>query len=299
MTEHNKIFLKHKQEYEENGYTIFRNVIDKDLLKEANDHLRFLSKKFPNLRPEHYHHPLIRDDAFWVRLVTDHRLLDIVQLFLGPNIANFTAHYICKPAYDGQAVLWHQDGAYWNLQPMEAATLWLAIDYSGPENGCLRMIPKSHQLPIQQLRLNQEVPNMLFSMIDYEFDPTAAVDIVLEPGDVSVHNPFIIHGSEANTSANRRCGLDMGFIKSSTKVGNKDLYLYPILARGNAVSDVNNYRPWPKFDKEKTISFKGCEYWNDIIKLKNSLYSTIKDNSDVITVTNRMIERLKEGSTSE
>ena len=242
--------------------------------------------------------PLIRDDAFWVRLITDDRLLDIAQLFLGPNIANFTAHYICKPPYNGQAVLWHQDGAYWNLQPMEAATLWLAIDYSRPENGCLKMIPGSHLLPLQKLKLTEEVPNMLFSKTDYQVNPEEAVDIILEPGDVSVHNPFIIHGSEANNSPNRRCGLDMGFIKTSTKVGNKDLYLYPILARGKEVVGINNYRPWPEYDKEKTISFKGCTQWNEYVRKKNKFFLQNKDDSDVLMVTQRMIDRLKEGTTS-
>lgn len=187
MAKYNKKLIKNIEEYEKKGYTIFRNVIDKELLAEANEHLKFLSEKFPNLRPEHYHHPLIRDDAFWVRLVTDNRLLDIAELFLGPNIANFTAHYICKPPYTGKAVLWHQDGAYWNLQPMEAVTLWLAMDYSGPENGCLRMIPGSHKLPLAKLRLSEEVPNMLFSTTDYQVDASTAVDIILEPGLTITH----------------------------------------------------------------------------------------------------------------
>jgi len=298
MEDYSKKLTKHKKEYEEKGYTIFRNVIDKELLEEANKHLDFLSRRFPDLRPEHYHHPLIRDDAFWVRLITDDRLLDIAQLFLGSNIANFTAHYICKPPYNGQAVLWHQDGAYWNLQPMEAITLWLAIDYSGPENGCLKMIPGSHLLPLQKLKLTEEVPNMLFSKTDYQVNPEESVDIILEPGDVSVHNPFIIHGSEANKSPNRRCGLDMGFIQTSTKVGNKDLYLYPILARGKEVVGINNYRPWPEYDEEKTILFNGCTQWNEYVRKKNKFFLQNKDDSDVLVVTKRMIDRLKEGTTS-
>jgi phytanoyl-CoA hydroxylase len=287
-----------KKEYEEKGYTVFRNVIDSALIKEVNQHLEFLSKKFSNLRPEHYHHPLIRDDAFWVRLVTDNRLLNIAQLFLGKNIANFTAHYICKPPYDGQAVLWHQDGAYWNLQPMKAATLWLAIDHSNPDNGCLRVIPGSHHLPLQELKLDDSEPNMLFSGIDYEIDTSKAVDIILQPGDVSVHNPFIIHGSKANKSPNRRCGLDMGFIETSTKVGNKDLYMYPILARGKSVPGINNYRQWPQYDKDKTIYFAGCEQWNDYIIDKNKYFVPNENDEDVLTVTERMISRLKNGTTS-
>ena len=289
---------EHQKEYEQNGYTIFRNVIDSDLIQEVNNHLEFLAKKFPDLRPEHYHHPLIRDDAFWVRLVTDYRLLNIVSLFLGENIANFTAHYICKPPYNGQAVLWHQDGAYWNLEPMKAVSLWLAIDHSNTDNGCLRVIPGSHHLPLQELKLDDSEPNMLFSGIDYEIDTSKAVDIILQPGDVSVHNPFIIHGSKSNKSANRRCGLDMGFIETSTKVGNKDLYMYPILAQGKPIPGINNYRKWPQYDKDKTIHFAGCEKWNEYILDKNKYFVHNENDEDVLKVTERMINRLKNGTTS-
>lgn len=125
--------------YERDGFAIFRNVLGPDLIAEARAHIEWLGRRYPDLRPEHYHHPLMRDDAFWVRLVTDSRLLDIAELFVGPDIACFTSHYICKPARDGHPVLWHQDGAYWDLRPMRAVALWLAIDRSEPENGCLRM----------------------------------------------------------------------------------------------------------------------------------------------------------------
>lgn len=289
-----------KEEFNRYGFTIFRNIIDNELLELANKHIEFLSKKFPHLRPEHYHHPLIRDDAFWVKLVMDKRILDIAEIFLGPNIANFTAHYICKPAYTGQPVLWHQDGAYWNLQPMNAITLWLAIDSSTPENGCLKMIPNTHNLPLQKLKLRKDMPNMLYSEINYKFDASSAIDITLNPGDISVHNPFVIHGSEANNSSMRRCGLDMGFVATTTKVANKDLYLYPLLARGNSVEGINQYRPWPEYDINKTIPFPGCEKWNDLIEVKNNNSSFMnKSDEDVEVVTARMISRLKEGTTSE
>jgi len=134
--------------YERDGFAIFRNVLDPELLEEVAAHVEWLGKRYPELRPEHYHHPLMRDDAFWVRLVTDSRLLDIAELFVGPNIACFTAHYICKPPLDGHAVLWHQDGAYWDLRPMHAVTLWLAMERSRPANGCLKRLPGPHLEPL-------------------------------------------------------------------------------------------------------------------------------------------------------
>ncbi|MEM6402818.1 MAG: phytanoyl-CoA dioxygenase family protein [Cyanobacteria bacterium P01_D01_bin.116] len=295
------------EQYEKDGFAIFRNVIDKDLIEEARHHVNWLAKKYPDLRPEHWHHPLMRDDAFWVRLVTDDKLLDIVELFLGCDIACFTSHYICKPPFDGQPVLWHQDGAYWKLQPMEAITLWLAIDESTPENGCLKMIPGSHKLPLQKPELRTKSSNMLFSSINTSFvesliKTSEVIDVVLQPGDVSIHHPQMIHCSERNTSPKRRCGLDIGYIKSSTHISNRDLYLDPILVRGNPVEGINNYRMLPEYDAQKTISFQGYENWNDKIKqmnITNHCIDTKKKDEVVMDIALRMIQRLREGSLKE
>ncbi|MEU0438110.1 hypothetical protein ABZ153_42360 [Streptomyces sp. NPDC006290] len=91
------VLEKAAAEYAEQGFSIIRNVVPQDLLEEVSAHVDWLTRKYPDLRPEHFHHPLIRNDAFWARLVSDPRLVDIAAFFLGPDLACFTAHYICKP----------------------------------------------------------------------------------------------------------------------------------------------------------------------------------------------------------
>lgn len=120
-----------KAQYETDGYAIFRNVVDADLVREASAHIDWLIAKHPDMRPEKLWHTLVVTDPFWVRLVSDPRLLDLGQLFLGPNLALLASHYIAKPPFEGLPVLMHQDGSYWPLDPMEVITLWLAVDHSG------------------------------------------------------------------------------------------------------------------------------------------------------------------------
>ena len=122
----------------------------------------------------------LRDDPFWVRLVSDDRLLDIAELFVGPDLALFASHYISKPPYSGQPVLWHQDAAFWPLDPMEVVTLWLAVDHSTPENGCVRVIPGSHRPESPEMRDNTS-STVLGKEIAVEVDESQAVDIVLRP----------------------------------------------------------------------------------------------------------------------
>src|SRR5438067_268260 len=80
----------------------------------------------------------------------DERLLDIAETLVGPNIALFNASYFCKAPRNGSPVLWHQDRWYWPIKS-DVVTLWLAIDDSTPENGCLRVIPGSQYTSLTKL----------------------------------------------------------------------------------------------------------------------------------------------------
>jgi phytanoyl-CoA hydroxylase len=241
------------QRYERDGFVIFRNVLDSDLLSQASEHVAWLQGRNPELRGEDLGHQLVARDPFWVRLISDDRLLDIAERFVGPDIALFASHYICKPPYAGRPVLWHQDGAYWPLEPMEVITLWLAIDDSTPENGCLRVIPRSHQGVLHDLRQRADVDSVLGSESATEVDASLAVDLTLSAGDVEVHHPRIVHGSNANTSAHRRCGLTIRYIPTSTRItAAEQPYPSALLLRGRP--GVNIYQPWPEPDPEQTFA---------------------------------------------
>ena len=86
-----------RKQYQEDGYLIFKKVLDVNLLQETSNHVDWLMEKNPDLRPEKLGHFLMSDDPFWVRLVGDGRLLDIAELCVGENIALFDSHYIGKP----------------------------------------------------------------------------------------------------------------------------------------------------------------------------------------------------------
>jgi phytanoyl-CoA hydroxylase len=251
-----------KQKYDQDGYAVFDNVLDSDLMKDTKEHIDWLITKNPGVRPERLGKDFVKDDPFWVRLVSDDRLLDIAEQFIGPNIALFASHYISKPAFDGHPVLWHQDGGYWPLQPMEVVTLWLAVDDSLPENGCLRVIPKTHTLQLQAHKKNTEVESVLESEVDPSLvDESKAVDLILKSGSVSVHHPNVIHGSNANHSPLRRCGLTIRYIPTSTKIITEKQWPCAFLLRGEAVPGVNEYLPKPKYTAERHMHFRGCESW--------------------------------------
>jgi phytanoyl-CoA hydroxylase len=253
-----------RAQYERDGYVIFRDVLDPDLIAEVRQHVDWLQRRHPNLRPENLHHRLVQKDPFWLRLVSDDRLVDIAAQFIGPDVALFASHYICKPAGDGLPVLWHQDGSYWPLEPMEVVTLWLAVDDATPENGCMRVIPGTQHLDLQELRKREDVENVLgSSMDDALVDESRAVDVALNAGDVSVHHPNVVHGSNANKSDKRRCGLTIRYIPTSTRIKLPEGETHPsaFLLRGKAVPGVNVYNPRPKYVEGECMPFRGCEDW--------------------------------------
>lgn len=245
------------EQYERDGYTIFRDVIDEELIAEAADHVVWLGRRHPEVRPEQLGHTFLRDDPFWVRLISDARLLDLAELFVGPDIALFASHYISKPPYSGQQVLWHQDGAFWPLEPVKVVTLWLAVDHSTPDNGCVRLIPGSHRRDLAAIRDNTEVENVLGAEMAAEVDESQAVDMVLAPGDVEVHHPNIVHGSNANTSPNRRCGLTIRYIPTSTRITG-DEQPYPSAFHLRGAPGVNTYQPLPVYDPACHFPFRGA-----------------------------------------
>jgi len=202
-------------------------------------------------RPEDMDVPHLRDPGLFEWLFDD-AILDLVEPILGPDIALFSSHFLCKPAGTGKRVPWHQDSYYWRhlLDPMEVVTVWLAIDASGDENGAMRIVPRTH----------------LSGDADYEEADTAintfpkeiarrnrneatAVTLDLEPNHCSLHSAALYHGSEANRSTLRRCGYTMRFISTHTKFNQEHAYYHQIyLARGrdragNTYGDPSVARP--------------------------------------------------------
>ena len=250
-----------KDEFEREGFVIVRKAIDGDLVREAQEHVRWLLARNPDVRPEQLHADMAREDPFWIRLVSDNRLLDIAGQFVGPDIALFATHYICKPPRTGQAVLWHQDGSYWPLDPMEVVTLWLAVSDSTPENGCMRVIPRTQHMKLDEVVERKDVANVLGSAMHQDLvNESAAVDVVLQAGDVSIHHPNLVHGSEANLSDKWRMGLTIRYIPTSTRITKEDIGS-PFLFRGKAVPGVNNYLPKPRYVEGRHMPFRGKESW--------------------------------------
>ncbi|MFW6038916.1 MAG: phytanoyl-CoA dioxygenase family protein, partial [bacterium] len=148
-------------------------------------------------------------------------VLDLVEPIIGPDIALWSSHFICKPAGKGKRVPWHEDSAYWKgrLDPMDVVTVWLAIDPSTPQNGCMRVVPGSHVNGFSEYEPVAEREKEVFAREIKGADrfEHEAVDCVLEPNQCSIHHAKCVHGSHANTGHMRRCGYTMRYMPTTVK----------------------------------------------------------------------------------
>lgn len=178
--------------------------------------------------------PHFRDERLLKFLLSD-EVLDLVEPLIGPNIGLWSSHFICKEPLIGKQTPWHEDSAYWNgrLSSFDKIiTVWLAIDRSTKENGCMRVIPGTHTDGFSEYEEVDGSQN-IFSTEIKKVDNEKAVYFELEPGECSVHDSRIIHGAAANTSEFRRCGYTMRYFSTDAKVYEEKNQNHKIwLARG-------------------------------------------------------------------
>lgn len=249
-------------EYEDRGFTVIEDILDSDEISCVQEHVSWLMRKYPETDPELLEHWFMRDDPFWLSLCAHDKLIDIAGAFLGVHdIALFASHYVVKMGQTGKAIHWHQDGSYWPLEPMEVISLWLAVDDSTVDNGCMQVVPYSHSDGLSVTNLSSDDFNRNVAESEDKVHLTEAQissikNVELKAGSISIHHPMLIHGSLANHSEKRRAGLTLRYIPSTTKViedpqdidGKASGSVY--LMRGERRA-VNRYREIPHFDETK------------------------------------------------
>ena len=153
----------------------------------------------------------------FLNLAMEEGVRKILGQILGPDVLLWGSQLFCKPAAVGMEIPWHQDGAYWPIRPLANISAWIAIDRVRRENACLKVIPGSH--------LNGLKPHQIDSRKNLALDRTVnpehlnkeeAVDIELEPGELVFFDVYLMHGSNANTSGERRAGLVYRYMPSTS-----------------------------------------------------------------------------------
>ena len=164
--------------------------------------------------------------TFLYDLVRHPKVLDAVEGVLGPNILCWSANFFTKEPKTTNFISWHQDLTYWGLDPADIVTAWIALSPATVESGCMRFVPGTHKMEVVSHKDTFAEENMLSrgQEVEVDVDENDAVDVVLQPGEMSLHHVKLIHGSNANQSDDRRIGYAIRYMPTHVRqvVGDRD-----------------------------------------------------------------------------
>jgi hypothetical protein len=217
-------------EYQRDGYVIPSFTLASAKVEQLQQTLNELIRNNPGVRPEKLvsahiergegkdNGEGVRGSAEFLRLAQDPEIVELVSGIIGDDVILWGCHVFCKPAGDGYETPWHQDGHYWPIRPLATCTVWVALEESVIENGCLRVIPGSHTNKQLHEHLLEDRQDLTLNLRTAEgaFDENAAKDIELQPGQISLHDVYMIHGANKNTSAKRRTGVALRYMPGSS-----------------------------------------------------------------------------------
>ncbi|MGA9278621.1 phytanoyl-CoA dioxygenase family protein [Ilumatobacter sp.] len=226
-----------KQSFADNGYVHLEGLLTADEVDEIETvYDRFLRREIDvpgkdycdmagdyGRRPEDFsiinvmlprrYHPAWRNNVF------ERRAASVTAQLHGDGMVIDYDQLLAKQPFKDDAVFaWHQDMAYWPDTPdTRTATLWLAVDDSTVENGCMRFVPST----VGEATLRPHAPQFgdrgESHALGTDLLPTdEPVTVPIRRGDVTVHNERVMHGSGGNTTDGFRRAYILAFRPEST-----------------------------------------------------------------------------------
>ena len=206
------------EEYHREGYVIARGFFDGeeiDLLRRAAKEDRALDEhsfgradgEGGTVRLSLWNHP---GDGIYGMFARCERMVRSVEKILGGEAYHYHAKMIMKDARVGGAWTWHQDYGYWYqngvLFPL-LTSVSIAVDPSNQENGCLQVIPRSHELGRIDHLLSGDQAGADMERVTAVLERLPLVYCEMEPGDAVFFHANTLHRSDMNRSDNPRWSM--------------------------------------------------------------------------------------------
>lgn len=238
-----------KQSWNQAGYILIENFVEESFCNEMNNEvIRIIKSLVPEGSPfSHAYagegHIAIREmkpspDAINIEdeiskifrihskgifneFIRNDNLCNILEDILGPNIDCFLSQFIFKnPGAWGQP--WHQDSSYFPFDREPQVAAWLATSEATLENGCLVVLPGSHEESLHEhLPDDRKGSNYGYTEIkDHDF--SLEKPILLKKGDLLLFHSFLMHKSYDNKSDSRRTAMVYHFAETGTGYGEVD-----------------------------------------------------------------------------
>ena len=206
-----KVLTKEQiEQYHDEGFISPVRVISENEALSIKNQLEQVEADFPDEINAQSRNNLHLSFAFLDALAHNTIIVDAMEDLIGPDIALWASVMFIKEPSSKQYVSWHQDATYMGLDSIDFPTPWIALSPSNRDTGCMTMISGSHHSEIQIHKDTFAENNILTrGQVIPEVDKSKAIDLILEPGEMSIHHGAIIHGSQPNNSDQRRIGFSL------------------------------------------------------------------------------------------
>jgi ectoine hydroxylase-related dioxygenase (phytanoyl-CoA dioxygenase family) len=231
MLSNDQIDHYHREGYVFPDYELPAQTLEQ--IRSAHDRLLANNPDHPEFRDNCS--ALLKFDFGFLNFALNADILDMAEQLIGPDIALWNMSFFAKPAHNGKRTPWHQDGQYWPIRPLATCTVWIAIDDATVENGCMRFVPGSHR-PARLMGHDQRDDDSLTlqqELKEHEYDDSKAVNVELKAGQISLHDIYLAHGSEVNTSGSPRRGMTLRLMPT-TSLYDRNLAANMYVERGGA-----------------------------------------------------------------
>ncbi len=216
-------------QYKSDGYVVVKEILSASELQKLRDRMTEISAgrvpSFPNDNIEYEPgssdarkiNQCAQHDEVFMAHATNPRILDVVESLIGPDIKLFGSQCFMKPP-GGVEKPYHQDSAYFTIEPREIVTCWTALDNATIDNGCLWVIPGSHNGEL----LDHDQPWQVGDRVDMQvraeqIDFAREVPNELVAGSCSFHHSMLLHRSGPNQTDQPRRGLAVHYMSSRSR----------------------------------------------------------------------------------
>ena len=167
-------------------------------------------------------------------------IIAAVSALLGPDLLVYSGALFIKQPHSDKIVSWHQDLTYWGLDDAEEVTCWLALSPANRDSGCMKFVAGSHKQKLVEHVDTYNKANMLSrgQEIAVDVSEDEAVFAELKPGQASLHHGHLFHASGPNTTAGRRIGMAIRYIRTEMK---QEAGQRPLVALASGVDRFRNF----------------------------------------------------------
>ncbi|SDZ80554.1 Ectoine hydroxylase-related dioxygenase, phytanoyl-CoA dioxygenase (PhyH) family [Haloplanus vescus] len=225
------------EQYQRDGYVVVEDLLSDDEVARVTDRIReyvagdrtettFSRMLEPDIDPDEFDHEgdpvrkfegvsMAREDDVFADLAHHEGILEVIQQLQGPNVDLLRSAAMLKPPQVGSEKKFHQDAAYYPIQPRDHVTVWIALDEATTDNGCMRVVPGAHTDGLIGHEAIEYDTDIAITERDYDIDDTVALP--MEPGSVLFQHCLLPHYTAPNTTETWRRAFILAYMRSRSR----------------------------------------------------------------------------------